>query len=329
MKVETEQVKNMVFSVLLVGAGQLGSRYLQGFVRSKSALNITVVDPLRDALEVSRARWIEAGGDESSHQIRWVKALPAHIESIDIAFIVTSSKGRTELIERIAGRVRVHFWVLEKLLAQSSSDLERIGSAVASPAESWVNTPRRMMRWHANLKKVFSGRGPLTVTYSAGRWGLACNSIHFIDLVAWWSGESLVSVDVSGLANEWIESKRLGYFEVTGELVARFSSGTVLRLKSYGGVVAQPIRVQLADDTIWEVDEPAGIATSPGERAIYGKVEYQSQLSGRLIEDILVRGQCVLPTLEESSEMHTIFLDAVLGHWNYSQNRNDRFVPIT
>ena len=56
-------------SLLLVGAGQLGSRYLQGLVASDSELEITVVDPSSESLETAKLRWIAAGGDESSHQI--------------------------------------------------------------------------------------------------------------------------------------------------------------------------------------------------------------------------------------------------------------------
>ena len=318
-----------MFNLILIGVGQLGSRYLQGFVGSKSELNITVVDPSHESLEIASARWREASGDQSSHQIRWMQSLPADLGEIDIAFVVTSSKGRADLVQNLTGQATVRYWVLEKVLTQSSSELEQIFSSVASTAGAWVNTPRRMMRWHTELKEIVAGNGPLSVAYSAGLWGLACNSIHFIDLVAWWSGEWLVSVDASGLANQWIESKRAGYFEITGELVAQFSGGTVLRLASNEGAVVQPLRVELNDSSVWEMDEPAGLATGPDGQQVKGQIEFQSQLSGRLVDDILLRGQCDLPSLEESSAMHAIFLDAMLQHWNHSHNRNDKFVPIT
>ena len=319
----------MKYNVLLVGAGQLGSRYLQGMVSGESQLSITVVDPSSSALETAKSRWIEAGGDHCHHQIRWATDIPTELEKIDLTLVVTSAKGRAELVKQIASQMAVRYWVLEKVLAQSIEELEVIFRATGQSHGSWVNTPRRMMRWHTELKEIFAGNGPLSVTYSAGLWGLACNSIHYIDLVAWWSGESLVSVDASGLANQWIESKRAGYFEITGELVAQFSDGTVLRLASNEGAVVQPLRVELNDSSVWEMDEPAGLATGPEGQRIKGQIEFQSQLSGRLVDDILLRGQCGLPSLEESSAMHAIFLDAMLTHWNHSQNRNDEFIPIT
>ena len=185
------------------------------------------------------------------------------------------------------------------------------------------------MSWHQSLKAAFASRRPLEVSYFAGLWGLACNSIHFIDLVAWWSGEALVSVDTSGLDHHWHESKRAGYFEITGELVARFSNGTSLRLISKKDAQAQSIQVALSDGVSWEVDEPAGTARSSIGDQLDGCIEFQSQMSGRLVDNILQQGKCDLPSLDESSSMHTIFLDAMLAHWNFSQNRNDDHVPIT
>jgi len=316
-------------SLLLVGAGQLGSRYLQGLVASDSELEITVVDPSSDSLQTAKSRWIEAGGDKSSHQVNWLELLPSNLHRVDVAIIVTSSKERAGLIDKIAKAFDVRYWVLEKVLTQSSEELREIQSALVGCERAWVNTPRRMMSWHQSLKDVFANRGSLKIYYSAGLWGLACNSIHFIDLVAWWSGEALVSVDTSGLDHHWHESKRAGYFEITGELVARFSNGTSLRLISKKDAQAQSIQVALSDGVSWEVDEPAGTARSSIGDQLDGCIEFQSQMSGRLVDNILQQGKCDLPSLDESSSMHTIFLDAMLAHWNFSQNRNDDHVPIT
>ena len=56
-------------TVLLVGAGHVGSRYLQGMVKAESQLDITVVDPSSIALDMAKARWKEAGGEICHHRI--------------------------------------------------------------------------------------------------------------------------------------------------------------------------------------------------------------------------------------------------------------------
>jgi len=318
-----------VFDLLLVGAGQLGSRYLQGLVQFQAVLRITVVDPSVDSLRLAKTRWVEAGGEGSHHQIQWFESLPSGQQQVDVALVVTSSKGRADLIQRISRVVKVRYWVLEKVLAQSSGELELIHSALKDAEGVWVNTSRRMMKWHKSFKDVFSGQGPFEASYAAGLWGLACNGIHFLDLMTWWSDETLVSVDTSGLDSCWQNSKRSGYSEVTGELLARFSGGSLLRLSSKNNAPEAPLLIKLLDGTVWEINELAGVARSSRGQRLDGQLEFQSQISARLVDHILVLAKCELPTLGESSAMHAIFLNAMLAHWNLSQNRNDDLVPIT
>jgi hypothetical protein len=185
------------------------------------------------------------------------------------------------------------------------------------------------MSFHQALKEKFSVQRPFEVSYSGGLWGLACNSIHFIDLVAWWSGETLVSVDTGNLDDRWIQSKRPGYYEVTGELIAHYSGGTVLKLGSSHNAPKTQLKVEPADGVFWWVDESGGIATSSDGDKITGQLEYQSTMTPSVVDDILKRGYCGLPAFNESLGMHAIFLDAMLTHWNESQHRNDSCVPIT
>lgn len=319
----------MPYSLLLVGAGQLGSRYLQGMVSAKCQLEIAVVDPSSSALETAKSRWVEAGGEHCHHRIRWENDIPPELETIDLALVVTSAKGRAELVQKIASQMAVRYWVLEKVLAQSVGELDIINRATAQSNGAWVNKPFRMMRWHKSLKELFVAKGPLKVRYSGGLWGLACNSIHYIDLVAWFTSELLVSISTNRLDQTWHESKRVGYFEVTGEMDVIFSRGSRLQLEARIDAKTQLFQIELVDGTVWEIDEVAGIAKSSSGAQVVGYFEFQSQLSGRLVDDILLRGQCDLPSLRESVAMHTSFLESMLMHWNFSQKRNDVCVPIT
>lgn len=288
------------------------------------------MDQSSDSLETARSRWLEVGGDTCLHEIRWMQKLPSDLLEIDIALVVTSSQKRADLIDTIADSFNVRFWVIEKVLAQSCADILSIQSATSSSFGSWVNIPRRMMKWHKSLKEYFYGHAPVSFSFSGGLWGLACNSIHFIDLVAWWTGESLVSVDCMDLDYNWHESKRSGYYENTGSLKTTFSGGSLLQLTSKKGASdKQHIRVELNNGVIWEIDESSGVASSSDGQRIGGRLEFQSQLSGRLVDNILQDNKCELPSLDESSQMHSIFLNSMLNHWNSSQNRDDKALPIT
>ena len=60
-----------------------------------------------------------------------------------------------------------------------------------------------------------------------------------------------------------------------------------------------------------------------------GSLELQSEMTGTMITKILANGACELPTLKESLKQHEVFLEAMLKHWNKSNNCNDKLVPIT
>ena len=316
-------------NILLVGAGQLGSRYLQGIASIKLDLSIIVVDPSDLSLKTAKTRWFEAGGNKSQHKIRWCKVLPQGLVLIDLVIISTSAGGRADLVKRISDTVRVSYWILEKVLAQSKQDLDIINAATIDAKEKWVNMPRRLIDWHQQLKLKFYEQGPLRVKKTGGLWGLAGNAIHFIDLISWWTGESLLSVNTNRLDSTWLKSKRLGYFEVIGELLVRFSGGTELVLQSQPNAKEDNINIELPNKNIWVIDELNCIAFKSKKDIFKGRFKLQSELTGPMVTKILTNGNCELTTLKQSSEQHQIFLDAMLVHWNFSNKFNDRIVPIT
>lgn len=319
----------MYFNILLVGAGQLGSRYLQGLSATNSFLNITVIEPDKKAIEVAQNRWLEVNDSVTKQVITFNKKIPSDLFFVDLVIIATSSKGRAKLISDISSKIKCRFWILEKVVAQSLQDLDLIKDSVASSEGVWVNTPRRLMQWHQNIRSFVNDKCPIKVIFSGNDWGLACNSIHFIDLVSWWTGEYLTSIDSSGLNDDWFESKRKGYFEVTGKLIAHFSRGSLLNLVQSENLEKSIITIVTSDNITWVIDEFLGIAQSSTGEQICGQLEYQSKLTTSLVDHILTHGSCNLPTFEESSEMHSIFLRELLVNWNKFYNTKDSKLPIT
>ena len=158
---------------------------------------------------------------------------------------------------------------------------------------------------------------------------MACNSIHFIDLVSWWTGEDLISIDVSKLEKNWFRSKRDGYFEITGEIKANFSNGSELILKSLNHLNDEYIKVYLPNKNEILINEHEGLATSSDGQKLTGKIELQSNVTTPLIKKLILKNKCSLPTLKFSSKQHKIFIESMLYHWNNCQKLNDTKVPIT
>ena len=314
-------------SILLIGAGQLGSRYLQGLARIESPLDILVVDPSNQSLGIAKERLAEV--ESSTHSIRFLNSIAEGEDPVDLCIITTPAHCRSEVVSTISAQHEVNAWILEKVLAQSSQQVDQIERALAVHPRVWVNTPRRLMAWHQEIKAQLLASGPvsLRVRISGGNWGLACNAIHFIDLVSWWTGENVDSVDGRGLG-DWKPSKRSGFQEVFGSLMVHFRYGSSLELICNQSDAAPSIEVETPQG-IWLIEEMVGKAVGPSGQEITGQLSFQSALTAPLVEQILTFGRCELPSLADSAAQHRPFLDALLQHWNQSHSRQVLAVPIT
>ena len=315
-------------TILLVGAGHLGSRYLQGLCNLSGNCSILVVDPSEAALSVAKSRCDGLEGKQR-HSVRFATGLNDVQGQIDLAIIATPANCRSSLVREIAGGHCVNAWLLEKLLAQSCDQLDVIEQALVGNNRVWVNTPRRVMSWHQDMRSVLlpAGPVPLKVRVFGGGWGLACNAIHFIDLVGWWAASDVVGVDCHGLES-WHPSKRSGFQEVFGTLVVNFRNGSTLELSCNQSDAPSRIEIEKPEG-IWLIEEASGKAVGPSGQAIAGQLTFQSALTAPLVEQILTAGHCELPSLANSAAQHRPLLDALLQHWNHSQSREDLAVPIT
>ena len=223
-------------TILIVGAGQLGSRYLQGLAECANCLDIYVNDISERALRVAKQRWEQVNKPEDlstvlqginntlQNKVTFLSSNEKIPKQVNIAIIATNADVRSQVVKQIATNCEVHYWILEKVLTQSEKALDEILTMTKKSSGVWTNIPRRMMVWHQQIYNQLRYERPLKITGKGSLWGLACNGIHYLDLVSWWTGEKLIKIDTSKLDPQWIESKRKGFFEITGEITAIFSN---------------------------------------------------------------------------------------------------------
>jgi len=314
--------------ILISGAGQLGSRYLQGMISCQIPLTIYLHDISLESLDTAKNRWAEVSGQGSLHEVKYVSSLDQISKKIDLVIVSTTAAIRPNLISEINKHSKVRYWILEKILAQSIEGLDQISNIIGEEENAWVNTPRRIMPWYKEIKVSFGLDSPISMNLNASNWGLACNSIHYIDLFSWLTGENLIEVNTSDLNESWFESKRIMNWEINGKLTIKYSNGSILTLNSESKEINSEICIK-NDSYEWKIVESKGIAERSDGLKINGKLSFQSELTSKLVETILQNGISDLPILSESILQHKIFIKSMLGHWNKSNNRNDKIVPIT
>ncbi len=184
------------------------------------------------------------------------------------------------------------------------------------------------MPLYHQIRNNFELDAPIHMQLTGGNWGMACNAIHFLELLVWFTGETLDEVDTSGLDAIWVASKRPGFSEINGRLSATFSKGSTLALSCIARDFPLVISIKTSTATI-TVDEHQGHASDDKGRVIHGEMKLQSALSGPIADSILGYGNCDLPTLASSAVAHRRFLNAMLAHYRLSMDKMAETLPIT
>ena len=316
-------------NILVIGCGNLGSRYIQGMINVRVPLNIVVVDIKKKSLENSFKIWIKSKGNLSKHSINFYESLPKIPSYYKITIVSTSSMGRAHLVEKVSNLVKTDFWIIEKVLAQSLSELNILKKSIKGSKATWVNTPRRAMKWYKDLKLLFKNKIPYKMIKIGKNWNLASNSVHFIDLFSWYTNQRLKNVNTEKLNLPWFKSKRDKFYEINGELNLNFTNNYQLLLQSKNYICEDLLKIYLPDETVWTIIEKDGLAFNNLGLKVNGQLELQSKMTEPLINSILENSTCDLPTFEESYSQHAIFINSMLEHWNSTRVYKDDKIPIT
>ena len=117
----------MEYKILIVGAGQLGSRYLQGLALSNLSLNIFVYDINEISLDTAKNRWEEVN-NSNSKKVNFITTYDTVPLEIDLAIISTTANVREAIITTLSDKFHIRNWVLEKVLTQSIESLNKINT---------------------------------------------------------------------------------------------------------------------------------------------------------------------------------------------------------
>ncbi len=306
--------------VAIVGAGQLGSRHLQALALLEGPAAITLIDPQVGALERARERFAQVATEEQVREAHYAQAMSALPEHVDVVVVATPADSRLSVVSQLLETSAVSYLVLEKVLVQSSGELDALTELVGE-TPTWVNCPRRMFSFYQALREELFGKGPIDLEFRGGNWGLACNSVHFLDLAVFLTGSPIATIDTKGLDPVVRESKRPGYKELTGTLRGELVNGSQIQLEArVDSTEAGSMQVISRDGsftaTIVESAKQASLsAGSVGGKAgpLEVDVRHQSGLTHEVVQSLMRAADCSLTPLHESVSVHRPFLDGLLS----------------
>lgn len=325
----------MINKIALIGAGQLGSRHLQGLAQSSFKISIEVVEPFENSRKTAEERYYQIEDRKNISKIDFFTSIDELSSDLELVIVSTASDIRSQIIAELLEKKNVANLVLEKILFQTieeyyiNEDLFK-----KTNTRCWVNHPRRMFPVYKDLKKELLESTEISYTFQGGDWGLGCNSLHFIDHLSYLSGSNKLTINNSFLDNKLYDSKREGFIEFHGKLIGKLGKH---QFSLFSGKEKSPCILTIVSDVLISIiDEVNGkIIISRkknnwkheivNEKIIY----FQSELSNLLIEDILIKNRCDLPTYKEAMDLHVPYLECLLNKMEEISGHKHNLCPIT
>ncbi len=320
--------------VYIIGGGQIGSRHLQALKTIEIPLEISVVDPSHKSLETAKERYDSMPEGQVKHSISYLKKIPNGVDLVDLAIVATSSNVRAIVTKELLKKTKVRHLILEKLLFQKRNDFAVMEVLFEQlKVKVWVNCSMRVMPFYRNLKKDFN-KEKISYRVTGNESSLVTDIIHYIDHIAYLTGSNDFVLDTRLLDKKPGVSKRKGFLELTGTLLAYFKNGSI-------GIFSNPPQglspklveifnhkkrcivkeseskcwISKADNWQWEeVDAP---------------IPYQSQLTTDIVEEIFSKGACALPKYNESKKLHLLLLEPLRKFLNKNSKKKFNYYPFT
>ena len=324
--------------VLIVGCGELGARHLQAVGQVESVTAIDVVDPRSGALELGRKRLAEISSSLRV-ETRWLHAIE-DASSGDLCIVPTQADVRGEVFRRAVALGYKRF-LLEKIVAPSVREYEEMLALTRAHGLSvWVNCKSRAYSSYRRIRQSLAPGEPVTVSVVGGNHGLANNGVHFADLFVFLDGAEaieLIAADIDSVLHRSKRGDRI--FDLSGRVVARSRKGSTFTMVLDGGHMALPVTSivsaryrAVVDDSVKLFYE--SVADSPGMPWQWRQIPYDenlmvSHMTQAFAKDILDRGSCELPTLDQCFPAHRFILETLRPHFNRLLHVEAEACPVT
>ena len=151
--------------------------------------------------------------------------------------------------------------------------------------------------------------------------------MHFIDLIFWWTGEKLTSINTDDLNKIGLKVKERDFLRLMGDYNG-FSGGSKAIFESNN--IEKNFFIKVKSNRFWcKIDYNKQMLFSSEVKNLKFIENYQSELTPLIIMQIIKSKKCNLPPLKTALEQHYIFLKALLKHWNNVKITNSDYLPIT
>tara|TARA_R110002050_G_scaffold97132_1_gene202066 strand:- start:15042 stop:16016 length:975 start_codon:yes stop_codon:yes gene_type:complete len=321
--------------IVIIGAGELGSRHLQGLLKLKNKESIYVLDLSSKSLDIAKNRAIEIN---HSHNISYISDWSLLPKELDLVIVATGANVRRKVVIQLLEGFKVNNLVLEKILFQDLESYHKIDVLLKkTQTPTWVNHPRRMAPHYQEIRKsIIEAKEKVVFQIVGGNWGLACNGLHFIDLCCFLTGENIKELDLEWVDKNIQESKRENNIEFSGSIKGKLENNSSFIITSFNSEQSDISIYISTGSQRWIIQEGRAqkiihLSKSNNFNEVITSfvTEYQSTLTTKIANDIFELRSCSLPTYEEACASHIPFIDSSIKKFIEITGIETNICPIT
>ncbi|MAC42251.1 MAG: hypothetical protein CMJ05_10770 [Pelagibacterales bacterium] len=308
----------MNYNILLVGYGNIGKRYLEGILKSQLNITVLIIDNNIDEEFEDKFKDLKNKNLHFSNSYKKFKKL-----DINLLINTTYATGRLDLIKSYCNYFNVKNLILEKVVENNLENIKEFKKLKLD--NCWVNTFLRTLDVFKEIKNKSNGKIKMKV--SGGNWGLLCNTIHYIDLLAFISESSPEKILKQDFHGKFIRAKRKGFLEIYGSFQILYKDESILDLECIDS--DQELKIEYERGSYkYNYNLISGVFENNNQSRII-KVPYQSDMTTDLINNILIHQKCELTNLEDSLKFHEFFLKFIIDFKNHIDNLKSTSINIT
>ena len=276
--------------ICIVGVGNIGMRYVQGITRKFPDAELVLIDCDDRLRELEK---MELGN------VKLINSLDDIQTSVDLFVVSTSCESRLSIYKRCLD-LNPQYIILEKYLFKSREEFEECLSLTRVP--TFVN---QWMYGSKTFDCLFEGEARSVELRGSG-WGLACNAVHWMDVFKRHMNITHLEVGSDTKIFKVFPSKRAGYEEIFGELAfVDRDSDKAFKLIDRPDASLDNIQEIKIDERVYIFDFQNIIE----DEKVLAHFPYFSEIIGDIVGDIMDKGSCHLPLLDESISQHLLIED--------------------
>jgi hypothetical protein len=314
------------FDIIIFGCGNVGSRHLQGVLKSKLKSNIYVIENNQESILVAKQR-IKEIKNLNNKKVFFYKDLNFKKIFFDLAIVATNSHNRVKFVENIIKQKMITNMIIEKVAFQNLKDYETTLKLIKKNQIScWINCARNSHGIYNRIKNKIDTTKKIEMEIKGNGWNLASNTIHFIDLFFYLSNrEGVEFFNKIYKKNKIVKSKRNLYHEIKGVIKLFNNLGDKIVLEDDNKNNKDLIIKIRNSKNLFEINESKNtfqLTQTINKKKSVDRIKFktllQSNLSSLYVTRLSDKKALKLPTINNSYFSHKILLDVLKKQFEYS-----------